>query len=52
MIDADSIDAFQAALPRIEPSSLKPTRNHASSVARPAIPENQRPSRCLDRDGE
>jgi hypothetical protein len=26
MIDADSIDAFQAALPRIEPGSLKPTR--------------------------
>jgi excisionase family DNA binding protein len=26
MIDADSIDAFQATLPRIEPGSLKPTR--------------------------
>jgi hypothetical protein len=26
MIDADSIEAFQAALPRVEPGSLKPTR--------------------------
>jgi hypothetical protein len=26
MIDADSIDAFQATLPRVEPGSLKPTR--------------------------
>ena len=26
MIDADSIDTFQAALPRIEPGSLKLTR--------------------------
>ncbi len=26
MIDADSIDLFQAALPRIEPGSLNPTR--------------------------
>ena len=26
MIDVDSIDAFQATLPRIEPGSLKPTR--------------------------
>jgi hypothetical protein len=26
MIDADSIVAFQGALPRVEPGSLKPTR--------------------------
>jgi hypothetical protein len=26
MIDADSIDAFQVALPRIEPGSLRSTR--------------------------
>jgi hypothetical protein len=26
MLDADSIDAFQAALPRVVPGSLRPTR--------------------------
>jgi excisionase family DNA binding protein len=26
LIDADSIDAFQSALPRVEPGSLNPTR--------------------------
>jgi len=31
MIDADSIDAFQAALPRIAPGSLKPTRGRRSA---------------------
>jgi hypothetical protein len=31
MIDADSIDAFQAALPRIEPGSLKLTRGRRTS---------------------
>ena len=31
MIDADSIDAFQAALPRIEPGSLKLTRGRRPS---------------------
>jgi len=31
MIDADSIDAFQATLPRIEPGSLKQTRERRSA---------------------
>ena len=31
MIDADSIDAFQAALPRIRPGSLKLTRGRLPS---------------------
>lgn len=31
MIDADSIDAFQAALSRVEPGSLKPSRGRRSA---------------------